>query len=680
MKQNTTYVGSKMSRYSVEEHVGVDDTDRMLHTAVTGPTGQGKTNLLLWIALQDVYKTGFTFLNPKGRVIDKLLGKLPEDRLDDIVYINPNEDRVPGINLLKPEVTDEMTQAERNHQQKIIVSSVMGMFRRLTDEWGERWPRNLRSLLSAHVALNIHHGEHNTLMDLYQCVIDTRELSDLIDRTSDTVTREQLEDLKQLSRRQREPLKRRLSDLVENETVRNIITQRDSDISFRDALADQQIILVDAQDGQIGNWAASIIGSVVLTQLWSATAARSSLPAEDRPPYHILIDEIQEFVSEADHIRRMLSQCREFNVSITAATQYLDDLDTAMQRALLNNTLTKVVFTPGASEDLNTFTTIMNGLSKDDLSNLGKYRPAVQLPAEKTLPPAKVVDTYPPWSVDPSTVEERKEKLLKQNETSTGQPILEVDLGDGANAGGKKHKELLTTAKEQLEERGFKVNLLNQGTGDDKPDGHVHLSASEIAHLEAERATLSKPAKVLRNLQRAVDHGRECIFVVEEGNARKLQQIVADPVNRHGTQFEDEQGRFSYYTGDGGESFTEIDRVADAEYRILEISEDGASLYDEADSELVDSDGPEMTDDALRNIDRTILTCIREDKDDTHKITSATGLPTHKVNYSFDKLERFGLIQVSDPVTVERVTGGQKRVFDVKPVSLTPDGENFESG
>lgn len=63
--------------------------------------------------------------------------------------------------------------------------------------------------------------------------------------------------------------------------------------------------------------------------------------------------------------------------------------------------------------------------------------------------------------------------------------------------------------------------------------------------------------------------------------------------------------------------------------------------------------------------------------DDTHKITSATGLPTHKVNYSFGKLERFGLIQVSDPVTVERVTGGQKRVFDVKPVSLTPDGEKY---
>lgn len=569
----------------------------------------------------------------------------------------------------------------------VIVLSVrpvenMGMFRRLTDKWGERWPRNLRSLLSAHVGLNVHHGEHNTLLDLYRCITDTSELADLIDRTPDTVTRTQLGELAGLSQREREPLKRRVSDLVENETVRTIIAQRDSDISFRDALADQQIILVDAQDGQIGNWAASIIGSVVLTQLWSAAAARSALSPEDRPPYHILIDEIQEVISEADHIRRMLSQCREFNVSITAATQYLDDLDPAMQRALLNNTLTKVVFTPGASEDLNTFTTMMNGLSKDNLSSLGKYRPAVQLPAAKTLPPAKVVDTYPPSSVNPGTVEERKEKLPRHgvSESHTG---LDVDLGDGANAGGKKHKELLTTAKEQLEERGFKVTLLDQGTGDDIPDGHVHLSTSEVAHLEAERGTLSKPVKVLKNLQRAQENGCECIFVVEEGNADRLENIVSDPVNRNGSQHRDEDGSFSYYTDSERNPFTEIEQLRDARYRILEATKNGLTLY-EGPQETHDNQPEKPRDkpfEELREIDRTVLSCIKEGKDDIQKITSATGLPNHNVNYCFEKLEEFGLIQVEKPEDpVERVIDGQKRVFQVKVAELTQKANRLESG
>jgi hypothetical protein len=377
----------------------------------------------------------------------------------------------------------------------------------------------------------------------------------------------------------------------------------------------------------------------------------------------------------------MLSQCREFNVSITAATQYLDDLDPAMQRALLNNTLTKVVFTPGASEDLNTFTTIMNGLSKDDLSNLGKYRPAVQLPAEKTLPPAKVVDTYPPWSVDPGTVEERKEKLLEYgvSESHTG---FEVDLGDGANAGSEKHTELLTTAKEQLEERGLQVDLLEQDAGDDKPDGHVHLPNGEVAHLEAEHGTLSKPAKALQNLVRAVEHGRESIFVVEEGNTETLQNILSDPVNRNGNQHSDENGRFDYYT-DQGEPFTEIGQLENAEYRILEATENGLTLYDEQQEETDSRDSEQLEEDRkrfeeVREIDHTVLTCIKKGRDDTQKITSYTGFPNYKVSYSFDKLEELELVHVEKPEQpVERVIDGQKQVFEVKVAELTAEAGKY---
>jgi DNA helicase HerA-like ATPase len=578
LDKGRTFLGTRISRYGVEEHIGINDRDRAMHTAVTGPTGTGKTNLLLWIALQDSYKTGFAFLNPKGGAINRLIARLPENRIEEVIYINPNQGSLPGINLLNPEISGSMTPAEKAHQQKIVVSSVMEMFRRLTDEWGERWPRNLRSLLSAHVALNIHRGEKNTLLDVYRCVTDSRELEQLIERISDTVTQHQLEDLNRLSRREKEPLKRRLSDLVENQTVRDMIVQPETNISFRDVLADQKILLVDVQDGRIGGWASSIIGSVVLTQLWTATAARSSLPAEKHPPYHILIDEIQEFVREADHVRRMLSQCREFNVSITAATQYLDDLDTTMEKAVLNNTSTKVVFSPGASKDLNTFSTVMNGISKDELRQLGKYRPAVQTPAEKTAPLTVLIDTYPPWNTNPETVEQRRQKLhshQKKEKEKTG-----IDLGDGANAGGKRHRQLLTTAKDQLEDRGFLVDLIRQGNAEEKPDGRVLLGDNTVAQLEAEHSTLSKPGKVLKNLRRGHKQGREVFFVVEEGQASKLEEIVSDPVNRRGNEHQDEQGSYSYYRLDG-EPVADIEELQEAEYRVLELTGIGLEEQDE---------------------------------------------------------------------------------------------------
>lgn len=532
----TTYLGTSRSKLGEQHHVGIDDQQRAMHTAVTGPTGQGKSNLLLSMALQDAQKTGLCFLNPKGGVLRELLAKFLDGRVDDVVYINPNRERCPAINLLEPETSPEMTAAERTHQQKIVVSATMGLFRRLTEDWGERWPRNLRSLLTAHAALNAHRDEQNTLMDVYQCVTDSEKLSELLDRTPDTVTRTQLEEVKGLSDREKRPLLRRLSDLIENRTVRNIIAQPESDVSFRDVLADQKIVLVDAQGGHVGDWAASIIGSVVLSRVWSATAARSTLPPEEHHPFHIFVDEVQEFVSEADHIRRMLSQCREFNVSITAATQYLSDLDTTMQRALMNNTLTKVVFSPGASEDLHTYATIMIGLSKEELTRLGQYRPAVQRPAEGSVPSAVVVDTYPPWDWEEGTAEERIEDVLSRyDKIGDGVDDSGVNLGRGGNAGGERHTALLQRAKHWFEsEHGAEVRLLYQETGKEKPDGIIDFQDGHIAHLEAEASTLSKPERVIQNLRRAAEAGNTCIFIVEHGNASKLETIITD----HGQKIE----------------------------------------------------------------------------------------------------------------------------------------------
>lgn len=334
------------------------------------------------------------------------------------------------------------------------------------------------------------------------------------------------------------------------------------------------------------------------------------------------------------------------------------------------------MFNPDGSDDVNSIAGMLQGVTKTQLTALGRYRAVVQKPSNGMQTPGVIVDTYPPWTADRDHVVRLKCEATIPTATDQDTVNIHSSLGPGANSGGEIHTALLETAKEQLEERGLRVDLLHQGPGDEKPDGHVHLPDETIAHLEAEHATLSKPAKVLHNLLRAVEQGRECIFVVEAGNATKLRNIIADPVNRHGAQFDDEQGGFSYYTDDGGERFTEVDRLKDTEYRIMEATEDGIVLAEEDDSEPVDDDaGCETGGDELREIDRTVLRCIKHGKDDTHQITSATDLPNHKINYSFDKLESLGLIRVSDPETVKRIVGGQKRVFDVKSVSLTSKAE-----
>lgn len=119
---------------------------------------------------------------------------------------------------------------------------------------------------------------------------------------------------------------------------------------------------------------------------------------------------------------------------------------------------------------------------------------------------------------------------------------------------------------------------------------------SEITHLEAEHSTLSKPGKVLKNLGRGLEENREVIFVIEEGKAAKLENIVSDPVNRRGNEHEDEEGSYSYYTDSNNEPVENVDELGEVEYRLMELQEDGLTEYEDGEAECPELDHSDRED------------------------------------------------------------------------------------
>jgi hypothetical protein len=141
----------------------------------------------------------------------------------------------------------------------------------------------------------------------------------------------------------------------------------------------------------------------------------------------------------------------------------------------------------------------------------------------------------------------------------------------------------------------------------DRPDGEVIKSNGSVANLEAECQTISKPAKILKNLKKAVENDRKCIFVVSDIDTDLLENVIEDPVNRLGDTYEDDKGTFDYYKVDG-EEFTEIDGLRDAEYRILVASDDGTirergMLNDDGCPELDDNTEEELASFCLHRED-----------------------------------------------------------------------------
>ncbi|PSP57015.1 conjugal transfer protein [Halobacteriales archaeon QH_7_66_36] len=595
---NTTYVGTRESQLDVEENVGLNDEYRQTHILNIGPTGFGKSQLLAHVALQDAEKDhGLCLINPKGSLIDELLAKLPEDRLDDVIYINPAQDPVTPINVLEPQVTEDMNTAQLENQKEIIVSDLIDLFKRQSENWGDQFGRVLETLLRAHLDLNIKQNSSKTLVDVFRCVIQEEPLTDLIDQTEDSVIREQLVRVKEdMTSYEMEPLQRRLNDFVMNPTIRRVIGAEESGLDFREAVNNGKIILVDIQKGEVGSTVSELVGSIVITKVWAAAQSRITQPEEQRTPFFLYVDELQNFAGEGSNFTKILSEAREYRLGCWLATQYLHQLSPEMRRAVTNNCRTKICFNPSGSEDINRITGMLQGIQKQELKGLGKFRAVIQKPSEKNQRDAVKFDTYPPWEADHSDVDKIKEEKAAAHTSKKTQVQLDQSLGNQANAGQETHQELLAAAKQDLEKRGFQVNLLYQDHEEEKPDGHVHLPDNEVAHLEAEHSTLTKPGKVLKNLKRGLEQGREVFFVVEEGKAAKLENIVSDPVNRRGSEYEDQEGSYSHYTSEDGEPITEIEELKEAEYRILELAGEELEEQDEVENECPELEHNERED------------------------------------------------------------------------------------
>ena len=606
-----TFLGTRQSDLGVEEHVSIPDDARLTHTLNIGPTGHGKSQLMTHTALQDAQKgRGLCIVNPKGGMIDEFLAKLPDDREDDVIYLNPNRQRVPAINVLEPHVTPSMTQAERDLQKDIILSDLTDVFRRLSESWGDRWGANLRTLLRAHLHLNLTRNEGNTLMDVFQCVINDDHLVELMNRIHKPVLTEELQQIHALSDREMEPLQRRFRDFLESETIRRLITQSESDIDFRDILDNQKILLVDVQKGQLGETTATLIGSIIITKVWAAAQSRITQPMEERTPFYLYVDELHGFSGEGSNFAKILSEAREYQLSLYLATQYLNQLPKEMRRAVKNNCRTKIFFNPSGSEDIAKIDGLLNGISREELKDLGKFRAVVQRPSTHRNLSAVTFDTYPPWESD-ADAEPAKSKSLQDYPPLRDQTQEVVTQKGKASLVGKaEHGELLKAAHDHFTDEGYHVNILHQEAGEDKTDAELVEEDGTRINLEAESTTLTSPGKVLKNVQRAAEQEREMVFVVDYGNGQKLQNILSDPVNRRGREHEDADGRFAYYQRDG-EPVEDIDCVDDVEWRIFE-KHGGELVAFDGDQDLDCPQLPEEDESSLRDF------CLYRDPEDNH--------------------------------------------------------------
>ena len=118
---------------------GIKKDDRRRHMYVVGSTGMGKSEFLKSMAIQDIEAGhGVAFIDPHGDPSSELLDYVPEERIKDVIYLNPDDLEYPiAFNVMEGIGFD---------YRHLVASGLVGVFKKI---WGEEaWSGRMEYILN----------------------------------------------------------------------------------------------------------------------------------------------------------------------------------------------------------------------------------------------------------------------------------------------------------------------------------------------------------------------------------------------------------------------------------------------------------------------------------------------------------------------------------------------------
>ena len=359
----------------------IDPEERFRHLYVSGQTGTGKSTLLLNLALQDIEAgAGVAVLDPHGDLVEALLGRIPGERADDVVVVDPADPvAVTGVNLLE---------GETPIQCEYVVSELARMFYSLFDpnRTGIIGPRYESWLRQAALLLLANPDEPSSFLDISTVFVDPAVRKHLVDGITDPILSEFWRgEMAQTSDFHKSEVlgwfRSKFEIFRTSALVRNVVGQAQSTVSFSDVMTNQRILLVNLSKGLLGDYNSALIGHIVFSRLWSAALERASIPASDRREFFIYIDEFQNMTT--DSLPAVLSEARKFRVGLTLANQFFSQVPGLTREAIMGNVGSRITFRLGPKDaepfahwlgpdvDSHDLTGLPNHLAVGALSNHG---------------------------------------------------------------------------------------------------------------------------------------------------------------------------------------------------------------------------------------------------------------------------------------------------------------------
>ena len=348
------------------------------HVHVIGPTGSGKSNLLADLVQADMAAGyGVLVIEPKGDLVTDILAGVPEGRRDDVVVIEPGDGhQIVGINpLAGPRADAELRADQLLHLFHEVFGSNLG-------------PRSSDVLLHSLIALG--RSPQGTLADVPVLLTNAVFRRNLLGQVTDPLVLAPFfawyDGLSDAERGQViAPVLNKTRAFLSRSVIRRLLGQAVPRFQLDELFTHRRIVLVNLNAGVIGAETAALIGALLVTQLWQAIQRRAAVPANQRRPVMVVIDEVQNYLKLPVDLGDMLAQARGHGVSLTLAHQALSQLPTNLRAAVMANARSRIVFRPASDDAKPLAAELGGGLVADDLACLGAFEACVRLLMDHTM-------------------------------------------------------------------------------------------------------------------------------------------------------------------------------------------------------------------------------------------------------------------------------------------------------
>lgn len=354
----------------VKKEIRLGTNDRRRHLYMIGQTGTGKSKFLENLALQDMLDgKGFAFIDPHGDSAEALLGMVPKERVEDVIYFNPSEmDNPVGLNLFEFETPD---------QRDFLVQEAIAMLYRLYDPGHtgiigpryEHWFRN--------AALTIMSDPNgSSFIDIPQVFNDDAFAKEKLKYVTDqTVLDFWNKEMAQTSDYHKSEVLgwfvSKFGAFLSNEMMRNIIGQTKSGFNLRKIMDEQKILLVNLSKGRTGELNSQLLGIIFVMKFQAAAMGRADIPEDQRKDFGLYVDEFQNFAT--DSFESILSEARKYRLNLLLANQFVSQLTDKIREAIIGNVGTIVSGRIGTTDAELMEKKFMPVFDAEDLTKLPNY-------------------------------------------------------------------------------------------------------------------------------------------------------------------------------------------------------------------------------------------------------------------------------------------------------------------